>query len=147
VNVEQLTDELGGVLERVQAEVHREIAGARKAAEELRVERATRQTALTQIEDQYKQAKANLAMIMADVDRFSALVGAGHDIARVKGDLEKLRGETEKASAALAGLRKQQSEEEHKLQALRNETSRLAGLRREHEIAIGDIKKLLRSFG
>jgi chromosome segregation ATPase len=146
MNIGQLTDELEGVLSRVQAEVHREIAGARKAAEALRVERAALQTALVQLADQHKQAQANLALIMADVDRFSALVGVGHDITRAKADLEKLRGETERASAALAGLRKQQSEEEHKLHALGNETSRLAGLRSQHETVIGEVRTLLNSF-
>jgi C4-type Zn-finger protein len=147
MNVEQLTDELEGVLERVQAEVHREIAGARKAAEGLRAERTTQQTALLQIADQHKQAQANLALIMADVDRFSALVGVGTDIVRAKADLEKLQAEIERASTALTGLRKQQSEEEHKLLTLRNETSRLAGLRSQHETAIGEVRTLLRSFG
>jgi predicted nucleic acid-binding Zn-ribbon protein len=147
MNVEQLTDELDSVLQRVQAEVHRDISGARKAAEEQRAEVLRAKAALAQIEDQHKHAQANLAMVMADVDRFSALAAVGHDIARAKADLQTLQGKNAALEISIAALAKQQSEEEHKLLALRNETSRLAGLRSEHEIAIGEVRKKLWSFG
>jgi chromosome segregation ATPase len=147
MNVEQLTDELDAVLQRVHAEVHRDIAGSQKAAEEQRAEELRAKAALTQIEDQHKQAQANLAMVKADVDRFSTLAGAGYDIAKAKADLQTLRGEKAALEISIAALAKQQTEEEHKLLALTNEISRLMGLRSEHEIAIGEVRKKLWSFG
>jgi hypothetical protein len=44
-------------------------------------------------------------------------------------------------------LAKQRTDDEHKLVALNNEISRLSGLRGQHEIAIGEVRALLRSFG
>lgn len=84
-----------------------------------------------------------LAAVTDDLHRLSGLVGVGHDIAKAKAELEKQRGETERVSTALASLRRQQSEEAHKLQALQNETSRLTSLRREYETAIGHLKKMI----
>jgi chromosome segregation ATPase len=146
MNAERLIDELDGVLKHIQAEVHSDLTGTRKATEELRVERAAQATALAQIEDQHKHAAANLSMVMADVERLSVHVGVGSNIAKAKAELEKLRAEVEKADLRLAGLLKQQTEEETKLVALRNETQRLIAVRTEGEAVMANLRAQVRSL-
>jgi chromosome segregation ATPase len=109
----------------------------------LNAERGQAQTAIAELQEQHKQAKAQLDAVLSDLDRGSNLVGINSEIKKARKELEQLKAETAEATAALEALKKQRADASAKLAALNLEANRMIAIRTEGEAVMAGIRAKL----
>jgi chromosome segregation ATPase len=145
MTLDELPHQFAAFLNSARAVFDREVAGARKAVDNLNAEKTAAAKALADLKEQHELAQKQLDAVRADLQRASILVGVGHDIASARKVLETLKSETAQAKAALEKLAKERTAREAEVKVLGDEARRLVAIRTEGEAAMANLRAQLRS--
>jgi chromosome segregation ATPase len=143
MNIDAIPDRLKELIDHARAALDQQIAKARKAVDDLNLEKTAAANALTELQDQHKKAKADLESVLADLHRASSLGSIRAEIKKAQKALAALNIEKEKASTALAALAKERTGLEARVDTLNNEVRRLLAIRSESQATMADIKMKL----
>jgi chromosome segregation ATPase len=147
MTLDRFPDELEDFVSRINAALHGEITSARAIVERANAEKTAAANALANLQAQCKSAQDQLELTTREFDRFSELVGVGHDIEKARKELARLKAETEKEVKALAALSKERSECQAKVNALAGEVGPLVAQRAYSQEVMAKLKHQIDQLG
>jgi chromosome segregation ATPase len=140
-----LPAEFEAFVERARAALSREIEGAKALVTAAHAEKSAAQNALSTLQAQCKQAQEQLKLTTSEFDKVTASLGIGRDIVKLRAELKKVKVETERATAALEKVTKEQTAREARVRTLDAEAQRFLALRSESEAVMADIRSRINS--
>ena len=144
MDIEELTEQLKHIFERVRAGLNQEVEQARKAVKVADNDKTAAQNAFSQLKDQHAEVQKNLDATLKHLGKASSLAALDSEIKNARKELDTLKVEITQATTAVAALKLQQTEAEAKRVATWNEVSNLRTEHREHSDAIAHIRTLFK---
>jgi uncharacterized protein involved in exopolysaccharide biosynthesis len=143
MRIDDVLEQHEAFLDRAQDAVRLEVERAKKSVAASKAELAETSTALTEIKSQLGSAKKDLSEVLSSLGKGRTLAGLDFEIGERRKELEGLKAETEKVSAALATLRTQCKDAENQLIELNNA---MQGVRQERADAVAERDRIRAMF-
>jgi chromosome segregation ATPase len=140
MTIDELPDQLKEFCRAARAALDQQIAKAHKAADALNAEKSSAQNALSALQAECKSAQDQLKATTSEFDKVAASLGIGHDIAKLRAELKKVKVEIERATAAKATVEKQCNEADARLVTLTREAERQLAIRSESEAVMASLR-------
>jgi chromosome segregation ATPase len=145
MRLDDLSDAFEAFADRARNVIGWEVDKAKKVVVALNAEKAAAQKTITELHDQYAAARKQLDDVLSNLDKGTTVATLARDITEGRKTLEKLKADTEKATAAFEAVEKQRKNAERELNTA---NSAMQGIRQERINATTDIehiRKLLKS--
>jgi predicted nucleic acid-binding Zn-ribbon protein len=144
MGIDELPQQFDALVEAARVALHHEIGNAKNIVAAANAEKASVQSALSNLQAQIRRAQSELAAVTRELQRSTVLHGVGGAITKAREELERLKAETEAEREALVALKKEQTERQKAVNALNDEVSGLSKVRAYNQ---EEIAKIRHQFG